>query len=74
MTDRLSDEEFMRLVRFERDKKLAETDPWALSDRTITPEQTAYRQALRDFPSNVVRPDEQLMPCLENLNWPVKPQ
>jgi hypothetical protein len=73
MTYRLSDEEFMRLVRFERDKKLAETDWWALSDRTMTPEQTTYRQALRDFTDTVVRPDEPLMPCLENLNWPVKP-
>jgi|688.fasta_scaffold316188_1 hypothetical protein len=73
MTYRLSDDEFMIAVRYERDKKLAETDWWALSDRTMTPEQTAYRQALRDFTDTVVRPDEQLMPCLENLNWPVKP-
>ncbi len=73
MTYRLSDEEFMIAVRYERDKKLAETDWWALSDRTMTPEQTAYRQSLRDFTDTVVRPDEQLMPCLENLNWPVKP-
>lgn len=73
MTYRLSDEEFMVLVRLERDKKLAETDWWAMSDRTMTPEQAAYRQALRDFTDNVVRPDEPLMPCLENLNWPIKP-
>mgnify|MGYP003344987922 CR=1 FL=1 len=30
-------------------------------------------QALRDFTDNVIRPDEPLMPCLENLNWPIKP-
>ena len=73
MEDRLNDDDFMRLVRYERDKKLAETDWWVLPDRTATPEQIAYRQALRDFTTNVVRPDEILMPCLENLNWPVKP-
>lgn len=73
MTYRLSDEEFIALVRLERDKKLAETDWWVLPDRTATPEQLAYRQALRNFTETVVRPDEQLMPCLENLNWPVKP-
>ena len=73
MEDRLNDEDFIRLVRYERDKKLAETDWWVLPDRTATPEQLAYRQALRDFTNTVVRPDEVLMPCLENLNWPIKP-
>jgi hypothetical protein len=73
MEDRLNDDEFMKLVRYERDKKLAETDWWVLPDRTATPEQLAYRQSLRDFTNTVVRPDEILMPCLENLNWPIKP-
>ena len=52
-------------IRQERDKKLAETDWWASSDLTITDEQRAYRQALRDVPS-------QADPF--NITWPTKPE
>ena len=47
-----------------RDTLLASTDWWATSDRTMTAEQTAYRQALRDitgqdgFPTNITWPEE----------------
>tara|TARA_B110000971_G_scaffold38463_1_gene37293 strand:+ start:837 stop:1034 length:198 start_codon:yes stop_codon:yes gene_type:complete len=51
--------------RLDRDKRLAETDVWALSDRTMTAEQTAYRQALRDISSQDGFP--------ENITWPTKP-
>ena len=52
----------MKLLRQERDKKLAETDWWALSDRSMTSEQTAYRQALRDFPNTITSPDNIVFP------------
>lgn len=39
-------------LRLERDRRLADCDWWANSDRTMTAEQTAYRQALRDLPAN----------------------
>ena len=39
-------------LRLERDRRLADCDWWASSDRTMTAEQTAYRQALRDLPAN----------------------
>ena len=52
-------------LRMERDRLIAETDWWASSDRTMTAEQTAYRQALRDLPANTVDP--------ANPVWPVKP-
>jgi len=45
-------EEAMMLLRYERDKLLAASDWMVLPDRTPTAEQTAYRQALRDLPSN----------------------
>ena len=35
----------MRLLREERNNKLAETDWWASSDRTMTQAQIDYRQA-----------------------------
>jgi hypothetical protein len=52
-------------LRAERDKRLAETDWWANSDRTMTAEQTAYRQALRNLPANTTDP--------ANPVWPTKP-
>ena len=51
--------------RDERDRLLAETDWWALSDRTMTTEQSEYRQALRDLPANTSDPT--------NVTWPTKP-
>jgi hypothetical protein len=35
-----------------RERELAQTDWWAMSDRTITDAQKAYRQFLRDLPAN----------------------
>ena len=55
----------MRLLRLERDRRIAETDWWATSDRTMTAEQTAYRQALRDVPQNYT--------SLDDVVWPTKP-
>lgn len=57
--------EAWRELREERDRLIAETDWWASSDRTMTAEQTAYRQALRDLPANTVDP--------ANPVWPTKP-
>jgi len=53
--------------RLDRDDRLAETDWWATSDRTMTAEQTAYRQALRDITTHAN------WPYLENADWPTKP-
>ena len=55
-----------QFLRYERNARMAETDWWALGDRTMTAEQTAYRQALRDLPANTVDP--------ENPVWPTKPE
>ena len=62
----------MKCLREERDKKLAETDWWAMSDRTMTSEQTAYRQALRDLPSTASPTIENGQ--LSNVTWPTKPE
>ena len=64
----------MRLLRVERDRLLAETDWWAVSDRTMTSEQSAYRQALRDLPDTatpVLDPTSLL--GISGVDWPVKP-
>lgn len=48
-----------------RNLKLAETDWWASSDLTMTAEQTAYRQALRDITDSYTN--------LDDVVWPEKP-
>ena len=47
-----------------RNNLLSDTDWWAVSDRTMTSEETAYRQALRDLPDHADWP---------NIDWPTKP-
>lgn len=63
--DELVAAEPLRLLRQERDRRLAETDWWAVSDRTITDEQAAYRQALRDITATYT--------SLDDVVWPTKP-
>lgn len=54
------------LNRVVRDKLLAETDWWAVSDRTMTQAETDYRQALRDVPQQDGFPVD--------ITWPTKPE
>ena len=61
----LQNAEPMRLLREERDRRLAETDWWASSDLTMTQAQTDYRQALRDITDNAT--------SLDDVTWPTKP-
>ena len=63
--DELTAAEPMKALRAERDRRLAETDWWAVADRTMTAEQTAYRQALRDITETAT--------SLDDVTWPVKP-
>ncbi len=53
-------------MRRMRDQLISETDWWATSDRTMTAEQTAYRQALRDIT------DQSGFPI--DITWPTKPE
>lgn len=52
-------------IRENRNSLLAETDWWASSDLTMTQEQIAYRQALRDITAQEGFPF--------NVTWPIKP-
>ena len=52
-------------IRGERDALLKSTDWWAVSDRAMSAEETAYRQALRDVPQNFASPAD--------VVWPTKP-
>ena len=63
--DALIAEQPMKELRAERDRLIAATDWWASSDLTMTAEQTAYRQALRDITQSYT--------SLDDVVWPVKP-
>lgn len=64
--DELVAAEPLRLLRKERDARIAETDYWSLSDTTdMTSDQTAYRQALRDITKTYQ--------SLDDVVWPTKP-
>jgi hypothetical protein len=63
--DELAAAEPLRLLREERDRLIAATDWWASSDLTMTAEQTAYRQALRDITETAT--------SLDDVVWPTKP-
>jgi hypothetical protein len=52
--------------RTERNTLLAETDWWAVSDRTMTQAEIDYRQALRDVPAQDGFPLD--------ITWPTKPE
>ena len=54
-------------LRLLRDGLLSETDWWASSDLTMSTEQIAYRQALRDITTH------DNWPNLTNDDWPTKP-
>ena len=50
-------------IRNKRDRLLAETDWWGVSDRTMTSAQTEYRQDLRDLPATNADPDAIVFPA-----------
>ena len=55
-------------LRQRRNRKLAETDFYALSDVTMSSDMQTYRQNLRDLPSG----KDTVEKC-ENVTWPTKP-
>ena len=67
-------QEPMRLLREERNRLLSKTDWWAVADRTMTTEQTAYRTALRDLPANSPNVALDDNGNLINVTWPTKPE
>lgn len=63
------------LLREERNKRLAETDWWAMGDRmdSMTNDQKIYRKTLRDLPTTATpKLDED--GNLTNVTWPTEPE
>ena len=64
--DEIKAAEPMKLLRAERDSRLAVTDWWASSDLTMSDARTAYRQELRDITKSAT--------SLDDVKWPTKPE
>ena len=62
----LNNAEPLKLLREERNRRIAETDWWASSDLTMSAERTAYRQDLRDI--------TKIFSSLDDVVWPNKPE
>ena len=62
----------MRLLRIERNRRLAETDWMANTDVVMTDEWKTYRQALRDLPATA-EPKLDVDGNLTNIIWPEVP-
>ena len=70
----LDNAEAMRLLRVERDIRIAKTDWRALSDLTLSDAWKTYRQALRDLPASAtpkLGSDYEL--DLTSVTWPTEP-
>ena len=64
ITTRITNKMWLR-IRKKRDRKLLNSDVFALQDRVMTDEQKTYRQALRDLPATQSDPF--------NITWPKRP-
>ena len=58
----------MANLRSDRDRRLAQTDWYALQDVTMSDAMRDYRQALRDLPVSLTTVEQ-----VEAVTWPTKP-
>ena len=66
--------EAMRLLRVERDARIAKTDWRASSDLTLASAWSTYRQALRDLPASASPAlDSNYNLDLTSVTWPTEP-
>jgi len=71
---KLNDAEPMRLLRIERDARLAKTDWMSLSDTTMSDAWKTYRQELRDL-TKTANPklDTRYNLDISSVTWPTEP-
>ena len=64
----------MRLLRIERDKKIAQTDWRVLPDQSPSDDWINYRQALRDLPASATpKLDSNYELDFSSFTWPTEP-
>ena len=70
----LDSAEAMRLLRIERDTRIAKTDWRASADLTLADAWKTYRQALRDLPASATpKLDSDYQLDLTSVTWPTEP-
>ena len=69
----LDNAEGMRLLRIERDARIAKTDWRASSDLTLTDAWKTYRQALRDITTQTPKLNSDYELDLTSVTWPTEP-
>ena len=70
----LDSAEAMRLLRIERDTRIAKTDWRASSDVTLADAWKTYRQALRDLPASATpKLDSNYELDFSSVTWPTEP-
>ena len=69
----LDSAEAMRLLRIERDTRIAKTDWRASSDLTLATAWKTYRQALRDITTQTPKLGSDYELDLTSVNWPTEP-
>ena len=70
----LDEAEAMRLLRIERDTRIAKTDWRASSDLTLVDAWKTYRQALRDLPATASPKLDSINELdLTSVTWPTEP-
>ena len=62
------DDRAMASLREDRDRRLAATDWYAVSDRTLSADMTAYRKDLRDLPAGKTTKAH-----VDAATWPTNP-
>jgi hypothetical protein len=65
--------EAMRLLRIERDTRIAKTDWRASSDLTLASAWSTYRQALRDITTQTPKLNSEYELDLTSVTWPTEP-
>ena len=69
----LDNAEPMKLLRVERDRRIALTDWRAGSDLTLASAWSTYRQALRDITTQTPKLNSQYELDLTSVTWPTEP-
>ena len=69
----LDNAEAMRLLRIERNTRIAKTDWRASSDLTLSDAWKTYRQALRDITTQTPKLNSEYELDLTSVNWPTEP-
>ena len=60
--------EMFEYIRYQRNRRLLETDFYGASDVTMSNDMKTYRQALRDLPATLNNTT-----VLQTITWPEKP-